>query len=159
MKKIPDIKIWPATKLTGLSINMSLENDMTGYLFSKFMPLMMRIGLPMPVEVFDIRSYPAGFYTNFNPKKEYKKAAMIRLAEGYQMPAEFDTFEIPEGLYAIFEYNGAKEANSAFDYIFSEWFPSAPFEIDDRPHFDIILPMKRQDEDAKQRICIPIRPL
>ena len=84
---------------------------------------------------------------------------MVRLLNGYPMPPEFEVYEIPEGLYAIFTYGGAKEANTAFDYIFSKWLPNVPYAIDDRPHFDIILPMKKQDEAATQRICIPIKPI
>ena len=38
--------------------------------------------------------------------------------------------EIPEGLYAVFEYNGPKHRiRDVFDFIFGSWFPDSPFQL------------------------------
>lgn len=68
-------------------------------------------------------------------------------------------FIIPAGQYAVFHYKGSH--NNGFDvfsYIFGEWLPASGYELDDRPHFELLGPKyKNGDPDSEEEIWIPIR--
>ena len=48
------------------------------------------------------------------------------------------SFILKKGLYAVFQYKGLSSDSKVFEYIFSEWMPKSMFEIDDRPHFEVL---------------------
>jgi AraC family transcriptional regulator len=62
-------------------------------------------------------------------------------------------------MYAEFIHVGpASAAPRTFGYIFGAWLPSSEYELDVRPHFEI-LPEGYDAfaEDAMERVLIPIR--
>jgi len=48
------------------------------------------------------------------------------------------SFDIEEGLYAVFKFKGLSTDSKLFEYIFSKWIPKSIYAIDDRPHFEIL---------------------
>ena len=69
-----------------------------------------------------------------------------------------EAFTLKEGLYAVFDYKGSSSDNSIFHYIFSEWLPSSDYQIDDRPHFEVLGERyKNNDVNSEEEIWIPIK--
>ena len=73
------------------------------------------------------------------------------------IPHEMKSFILEEGLYAVFDYKGSSADNSIFQYIFRDWLPSSPYQIDDRPHFEVLgEKYKNNDPNSEEEIWIPI---
>ena len=70
-----------------------------------------------------------------------------------------EAFELPGGLYAVFEYKGkASEATDTFEYIFYDWLPKSKYDLDDRPHFEILgEKYKTDDPESEEEIWIPVK--
>jgi AraC family transcriptional regulator len=66
---------------------------------------------------------------------------------------------LPQGLYAIFDYKGLSSDPTIFQYIFQTWLPRADYQLDFRPHLEV-LGEKYQNNDptSEEEIWIPIRP-
>ena len=72
---------------------------------------------------------------------------------------EVMTFDnIPEGLYAVFNYKGLSTDSSIFIYIFNTWLPNSNYTLDNRPHFEVLgEKYKNGDLNSEEEIWIPIR--
>jgi AraC family transcriptional regulator len=62
------------------------------------------------------------------------------------------------GLYAVFDYKGLSTDNSIFQFIFGTWLPSSEYDLDDRPHFEVLgNKYKNNDPTSEEEIWIPIK--
>ena len=69
-----------------------------------------------------------------------------------------ECFELPGGQYAVFFYKGSSTDNSIFKMIFDEWLPASGYEIDSRPHFEILgNKYVNEDPESEEEIWIPIK--
>ena len=69
-----------------------------------------------------------------------------------------ETFDLPGGLYAVFDYKGLSTDTAIFNYIFNSWLPASRFHLDDRPHFEILGDKYKNGlPDSEEEIWIPIR--
>jgi AraC family transcriptional regulator len=67
--------------------------------------------------------------------------------------------EIPPGTYAVFHYKGLSSDSSVWRYIYNEWLPNSPWELDHRPHFERLgAKYKNEDPNSEEDIYIPVRP-
>ena len=58
----------------------------------------------------------------------------------------------------IFDHKGSSSDHSIFEYIFSKWLPASKYEVDDRPHFEVLgLNYKNNDPESEEEIWIPIK--
>ena len=74
------------------------------------------------------------------------------------LPAGMKSFLLEGGLYAVFDYKGSSADPSIFQNIFSQWIPSSPYRVDDRPHFEVLgAKYKNNDPESEEEIWIPIR--
>ncbi|MBK8342237.1 MAG: GyrI-like domain-containing protein [Bacteroidetes bacterium] len=65
---------------------------------------------------------------------------------------------IPAGKYAVFYYKGLNTDHSIFNYIFQDWIPQSGYQLDDRPHFDVLDERyKNNDPESEEEIWIPIK--
>jgi len=65
---------------------------------------------------------------------------------------------LPGGLYAVFDYKGSSNDPGIFQYIFGTWLPGSEYDIDDRPHFEVLGEnYKTNDPNSEEEIWIPIR--
>lgn len=72
------------------------------------------------------------------------------------VPEGMEVFELKGGMYAVFVHQGSDPA--IFDYIYGEWLPSSDFELDDRPHFEVLdAQYRHSDPEASEEIWIPVR--
>ena len=153
----PEIKIIPAKKLVGLSMDMSLVDDKTFQLFSTFMPRRKEIVGANDKAVLDLKIYPEGYFQHFNPARRFTKWALVEVDALEHIPDGLALFHLSGGRYAVFAQRRASQSNRIFEYIFSEWLPGSEFVLDNRPHFDILSAgPKRNDPDAEEEIWIPI---
>ena len=68
------------------------------------------------------------------------------------------TLILEEGTYAVFDYKGSGNDNRIFEYIFGTWLPQSEYELDKRPHFEVLgEKYKNNDPDSEEEIWIPIK--
>ena len=74
------------------------------------------------------------------------------------MPEAMETFVLPGGLYAVFDYRGSSgDAARIFRYIFAEWLPASDYLLDERPHFEVLGERyKNNDPHSEEEIWIPV---
>src|SRR5690606_22833685 len=97
-------------------------------------------------------------FLDFNPTNEFDRWATVEVADFDNVPIDMETFILPSGLYAVFEYQGLSTDNSIFQYILGKWLPESEYDLDDRPHFEVLgEKYKNNDPSSEEEIWIPIR--
>ncbi len=154
----PRIERLEEKKLIGYNLNMSLTNNKTGQLWGLFGPRIKEIQNRVTEDKISMQIYDSSYYTSFSPDNEFEKWAMVEVENFNNIPNEMKTFTLKEGMYAVFDYKGSSSDNSIFEYIFLEWLPKSPYQIDDRPHFEILgKNYKNNDPNSEEEIWIPIK--
>lgn len=159
MKPItPRIENLSMKKLVGHSTKMSLINNKTGELWARFAPKIKAIPNRVSIDKISMQVYPPAYYKNFQPANEFEKWATVEVMDFENVPEGLETFELKEGAYAVFDYKGSSADPSIFQYIFSQWLPKSGYEVDNRPHFEVLGPKyKNNSPDSEEEIWIPIR--
>ena len=154
----PRIEELAEKKLIGQSIKMSLHQNRTGQLWGKFAPGIREIKNRTSEEKISMQIYPPLYYKQFNPSTEFEKWAAVEVNNLDNIPNEMNSFILEGGIYAVFDYKGSSTDSSIFEYIFSKWLPNSMYEVDDRPHFEVLgSKYKNNDPDSEEEIWIPIR--
>lgn len=68
---------------------------------------------------------------------------------------------LPGGQYAVFVHRGpVVEFHKLADFIFREWIPNSTFEVDDRPHYEIMGDryFGPHHPESEEDVYVPIRP-
>ena len=125
-------------KLIGQSVMMSLVNNLTGALWSGFMPRRMEIENRVGIDFFSLQVYPRDYHATFNPALEFRKWALIEVSNFNHVPDGMEVFTLQGGLYAVFDYKGASVDPSVYQYIYTDWIPKSEYVLDDRPHFEVL---------------------
>lgn len=155
----PEIKRISKKLLIGMFVEMSIVNNRTGELFRSFMPRKKELKNTVDNNTLDVRLFPLDYYRNFSSPLDFTKWAAVEVHNAKEVPEGMQALEIPEGLYAIFHYKGLSNDPSVFQYIFTQWLPSSGYELDNRPHFDVLSERtKLNDPNSEEEICIPIKP-
>ncbi len=156
----PRIEILPPKKLIGLSIRMSLANDQTFALWSKFMPQRRHLKNVVSSEFFSMQVYDRPIdFREFTPYIEFTKWATIEVSEVVDLPEGFETYELQGGLYAVFIHKGTPaDFPKTMQYIFGQWLPASNYELDHREHFELLgEKYKNNDPASEEEVWIPIR--
>lgn len=155
----PKIEQLPKRKVVGKSLRMSLVKNRTHELWQSFMPLRKTVENVVGTDLYSIQIYEnPSYFINFDPKIEFTKWATIEVSDNGRLPEKLETLELDGGLYVIFQYKGSSTDPSIFQYIFATWLPQSDYELDDRPHFEILgKKYKNQDPDSEEQICIPVK--
>lgn len=139
---------------------MSFVNDRTSELWRGFRAVRPTILGRIGGESYSVKVYDASYsFSQFDPAAEFEKWAAVEVGDGVDVPDELEVSVIPAGKYAEFIHVGpAATAPRTFGYIFGEWLPASGFELDLRPHFEI-LPEGYDpfDESATERVLVPVR--
>ena len=144
-------------KLVGYHLRMSLTHNQTGQLWGQFGPKIKTIKNRVSEEKISMQVYDNDYYQNFDPTNEFEKWAMVEVANFNEIPEGMKSFILEEGTYAVFDYKGSSADNSIYQYIFWKWLPSSSYQIDNRPHFEILgKHYKNNDPDSEEEIWIPI---
>lgn len=154
----PRIEKLEKKKLIGYSIKMSLSNNKTGQLWGQFAPRIKEIRNRASVDKISMQIYPPLYYERFNPNTEFEKWATVEVKDFENIPKGMKSFVLEGGKYAVFAYKGSSSDNSIFQYIFSKWLPYSDYEVDDRPHFEVLgKNYRNNDPESEEEIWIPIR--
>lgn len=153
----PEIRECAGKLLAGVRRRISFVNDRTSEIWREFRSCEKTINCRLGNESYSVKVYDAGYsFADFDRAAEFAKWAAAEVSgtcEG------FETLQIPRGMYAVFVHKGtAAAAPKAFGYIFGAWLPASRFELDGRPHFEI-LPAGYDpfDPEAVEEIWIPVK--
>ena len=156
----PSIEILAEKKLIGCRCNMSFANYSIAELWKNFMPQRKEIKDAISSELISMAIYKPLHFSNFKPTNQFEKWATVEVANFDNVPVGLETFILPGGLYAIFEYKGLSTDNSIYHFIFNSWLPTSGYALDDRPHIEILgEKYKNNDPNSEELICIPIKDL
>ncbi|RDY58713.1 GyrI-like domain-containing protein [Flagellimonas nanhaiensis] len=155
---VPRIEKLKEKKLVGHHIKMSLIQNKTGLLWKSFAPKIKEIQNKVSQDKISMQIYPANYYKDFSPGNEFEKWATVEVEDFESVPDGMNSFNLEGGLYAVFDYKGSSTDTSIFEYIFREWLPASDFQIDDRPHFEVLGEnYKNNDPDSEEEIWIPVK--
>ncbi len=155
----PNIITYPQTMLLTKGLIMSFAEDKTPTLWKTFSPLIKNISHRDGNEKFSVQVYPnADFFTQFKITNTFKKYAGVKVLSHELTNNDLELLIIPEGLYAEFDYIGKPSlANDTYRYIFYDWLPSSPYQLDSRPHLAIMSEKyKGEVDDSEEKLLIPI---
>ncbi|PHN02587.1 GyrI-like domain-containing protein [Flavilitoribacter nigricans DSM 23189 = NBRC 102662] len=160
--KYPEARIeeLQAKQLIGKSLKMSFAENRTGELWASFLPRRNEITRAVSGELFSLQIYSPGHFRDFDPTRNFEKWALVEVTDFAAVPEGLQTFTLPGGSYAVFNYRGRSGDGRIFQYIFTEWLPASGYQLDDRPHFEVLgARYKNDDPDSEEQIWIPIRPV
>jgi AraC family transcriptional regulator len=137
---------------------MSLSNNRVAELWRSFMPVRNDISGRLTNDLISMSVYGRGYFANFNPGNEFEKWACAEVSAFENIPAGMEPYVLPAGLYAVFDYKGPSNDPGIFHYIFTTWLPASEYELDERPHFEVLgAKYKNMDADSEEEIWIPIK--
>jgi len=153
----PRILTIPDKKLVGNNKVMSLSNNHTAELWQSFMPRRREVVGRVNGEMISMQVYREPI--NFGDlSQEFEKWAVVEVCDFEQVPEGMSTYILNGGLYAVFDYKGLSTDSSIFIYIFGTWLPNSDYELDDRPHFEVLGDKYRNgDPDSEEEIWIPVK--
>ena len=136
----PEIKILSPKKLVGMSINTSLSDYGAPGLWQRFMPQVKSIENKVGGEKYSIQIYDHLFsYSDFHPKLIFKYWVATEVQNFEAVPNEMETLELSGGKYAVFIHEGTvADFQKTLNFIHLEWLPQSEFELDNRPHFELL---------------------
>lgn len=146
-------------KLVGLKAAMSLAHNTTAELWRRFMPRRHEITNRATNDYVSLQVYGTTGPEMFAPGTQFEKWALVEVADHDAIPEGMERYDLHGGLYAVFVHEGpASAAPATFGYIFGTWLPQSGYELDDRPHFEVLPegydPM---DPNAREEVWIPLK--
>jgi AraC family transcriptional regulator len=155
----PRIEKLNEKKLIGKRLTMSLADNKTTELWSSFMPNRRFIVNNLTKDLISLQVYKPSHFANFKPTNEFEKWAIVEVSNFENVPNDMETFTLTGGLYAVFDYKGSNTDNSIFELIFGTWLPNSEYDLDDRPHFEVLgEKYKNNDPTSEEEIWIPVQP-
>jgi AraC family transcriptional regulator len=154
----PRIETLKEKKLIGQRLKMSLTHNKTGQLWGGFAPKIKDIANKVTTDKISMQVYDRSFLQGFNPTTEFEKWATVEVTNYDNIPEGMETFTLIGGEYAVFDYKGSSTDGSIFQYIFMTWLPNSEYQLDDRPHFEVLGDKyKNNDPTSEEEIWIPIK--
>jgi AraC family transcriptional regulator len=154
----PRIETLKPMKLVGLHMTLSLVNYDIVELWKRFGPRRKEITNNVTSDLISLAIYAPHYFKDFNPANEFERWAAIEVSDFREVPQGLDSFDLQGGLYAIFDYKGLNTDNAIYRYIFEEWLPNSMYELDHRPHFEVLgSKYRHNDPDSEEEIYIPVR--
>ena len=153
------VKVKPKT-LVGMSLNMSLVNNQTFNLWNRFKPISNQIKHRVGEGFYSLQLYPKNYFAPFSPKTEFIKWAAIEVEISEDLPPNMQTLQLEGGSYAQFTYKGTvKDYPQTAQYIFGKWLPESGYQLDDKPHFEILgnKYLGPENPSSEEEIFIPVR--
>ncbi len=153
----PRIEEIKPKKLVGLSMEMSVVNNKTGELWRTFGPRIKEITSRASKDRISLQVYPEDYFINFSPTKSFTKWALVEIHEESDIEG-LSNFELAGGKYAVSQSQGMPGDPTIFQYIYSSWLPSSGYQLDSRPHFEVLgekyIP---GSPESQEEIWIPIK--
>ena len=138
---------------------MSFAHNRIADLWRSFMPRRTEVSNRLSNDFISMVVYAPNHFADFSPDNELERWAAVEVLNLDNVPPEMETFVLPGGLYAVFNYKGSSTDNSIFHYILDTWLPASDYLLDDRPHFEVLGDKyKNNDPDSEEEIWVPIKP-
>jgi len=154
----PRIEISNEKKLVGNRLTMSFADNKVGELWKNFMPSRKGITNNLTNDLVSMVVYKPKHFADFKLTNEFVRWATVEVSDFDNVPNEMETFVLPSGLYAVFDYKGSNTNNSIFQYILGTWLPGSDYVLDNRPHFEVLGDKyKNNDPTSEEEIWIPIK--
>jgi AraC family transcriptional regulator len=154
----PRIQLSAEKKLIGKRLTMSFADYKVGKLWKEFIPVKKEINNSASHDLISMTVYKPTHFLNFSPLNEFEKWAAVEVSNFDNVPSKMETFILAAGLYAVFDYKGLNTDDSIYRYIFGEWIPNSGYDLDNRPHFEILgEKYKNNDPASEEEIWIPIK--
>lgn len=145
-------------KLIGKRMTMSLADNKMPELWKSFGPRRKEISNAVSNDLISLVLYRPGYFENFNPTNTFERWAASEVSDFATIPHDMDSYIVPGGLYAVFNYIGLNTDSSIFQYIFGTWLPASDYELDNRAHFEVLGERyKNNDPTSEEEIWIPVR--
>jgi AraC family transcriptional regulator len=145
-------------KIIGKRLVMSFSDYKVSELWKNFMPRRNEINNSLSTNLISMTVYKPTHFLNFKPTNEFEKCAATEVSDFDNVPSGMESFTLAGGLYAVFDYKGLNTDDSIFRYIYGEWIPSSEYDLDNRPHFEILGDKyKNGDPESEEEIWIPIK--
>ncbi|MEN8123574.1 MAG: GyrI-like domain-containing protein [Bacteroidota bacterium] len=158
--KEPFLKNISETRFVGMRLEMSLSENKTTTLWQRFMPRYKEINHKINTDLYSIQVYDTLLdFNDFTPNTVFEKWAAVAVEDLDQIPDKMESIIIPEGKYAVFVHRGIPSMfYKTVQYIFGKWLPNSKYQLDNRPHFEIMNKnYKPDDPKAEETVWIPIR--
>ncbi len=158
--KAPRIVTTAARQLAGMRISTTLTSNDTPELWRRFRTMLSEHGRNNPDRFYSIQDYGAGFrMEQLTPATTLEKWAAIDAGDWADIPQPIETYTLAGGDYAVFIHKGLPSAfPQTAQYIFGVWLPQSGYQLDDRPHFEVLGPNYRpNDPHAEEEVWIPIK--
>jgi AraC family transcriptional regulator len=157
---VPRIATLPEKQLIGMRTAMSLAQNTTRKLWQRFMPRRKEIEFGTGAPLYSLQVYDPAYFARFDPAAAFVKWAALEVSQVAQLPEGMEAMVLPGGLYAVFIHKGAASTGAeTFQYIFGQWLPGSDYQLDNRPHFELLgEKYKNDDPDSEEEIWIPIKP-
>ena len=144
--------------LVGISRKMSFSEFNPTIVWQQFMPFLHLIGNRKSKELISLTQYDPDHFKKFDPNRIFMKWAAAEVTDFDDVPKGMETLVLSSGLYAVFHYKGSAADNSVFQYIFNEWLPASSYQLDDRPHFEILgEKYDNHSPNSEEEIWIPVK--
>ena len=160
--ELPEIIHHPEIKLIGKRLTTSFSNDRTGDLWRSFMPERKNIPEPSGTELYSVSIFPGVLDTDsFNPDLTFEKWAAMKVDRFARIPPGMDPLIIREGAYAWFVHQGPTHTfPESLKFFYGTWLPGTGYELDHRPHFEVMGKdyLGLDHPDSREHIFIPVKP-
>jgi AraC family transcriptional regulator len=154
----PRIEALAEKKLLGMRMSMSFANYKIAALWQSFMPKRREIRNNLSSDLISLAIYSPDHFENFRPTNVFERWAAVEVADFEHVPQGMDTYLLPAGLYAVFDYRGSGANNEVFQYIYGTWIPNSKYQLDNRPHFEVLGERYRNnDPESEEEIWIPVK--
>ena len=156
----PRIETIAEKKLKGMHISMSHANNRTAELWRSFMPQRNAIPNKLNSDLYSLQIYPNTYsFQRFDPMASFENWAAAEVSTHSYVPEGMEALTITGGQYAVFTYKGNPiHAGPFFQYIFGTWLPSSDYELDARPHFEVLgAKYKNNDDASEEEVWVPVR--
>jgi len=146
-------------KLLGSCLPMSLAADKTIDLWKNFMPLRKQITNNLGSDLYSLRIYDKNYnFQTIDLEQEFFKWAAMEVSSFSDIPDGLHPLHLNGGLYAVFNYKGLSTNTEIFKNIYADWLPNSIYDLDDRPHFEILgEKYKNNDPKSEETIWIPVK--
>ena len=154
----PRIQHSEEKKLIGKRLIMSFADYKVSELWKSFMPKRKEITTNLSNDLISLTIYNPTHFSLYKPTNEFEKWATVEVSNFDNVPSEMETLTLKGGLYAVFDYKGLNTDDSIYRYIYLEWIPNSDYDLDNRPHFEILgEKYKNGDPASEEEIWIPIK--
>ena len=154
----PRIEICQPKKLVGIRLMMSMADHKVGAVWRRFGPRQKEIRNRKNSDAISMAIYSPEHFSDFKPTNEFERWAAVEVSDYDEVPFGLETFDLPEGQYAVFDYKGLNTDSAIYQYIFKQWLPQSAYQLDHRPHFEVLgEKYKNNDPESEEEIWIPIR--